>query len=228
MNITIVSAFRNSTSYIPRYFAQIDHLAIVLARRTPYTHLNLLLGYGDSTDGTGEALFEAAADSIGAHLIDVSHGGKEYGSVEDAQRFRQLAWTWNKLLPNIPRDSDAVVLLESDLIWEAETLVALIDHLATYPAIAPMIFHAYPPDRFRDVYAFRRNGVRFTNEEPYHADLNGAVLQVDSAGSVLAMRGPLARKVCVSEVDVVVGLCRQIYENGGSVFLDPSLRVVHP
>lgn len=228
MNITIVSAFRNSISYIVRYFDQIDHLAIVLARRKPFAHLNLLLGYGDSTDGTGEALFEAAADSIGAHLIDVSHGGKEYGSVEDVQRFRQLAWTWNKLLPNIPHDSDAVVLLESDLIWETETLVALIDHLATFSAIAPMIFHAHPPDRFRDVYAFRRNGVRFTNEAPYHADLNGAVLQVDSAGSVLAMRGPLARKVCVPEEDVVVGLCRQIYEHGGSIFVDPSLSVFHP
>lgn len=225
MNVTIVSAFRNAVAYIPRYVAQVCDLSDLLRRRGDC--LNLLLGYGDSTDGTGEALFDACANRIGAHLMDVSHGGPHFGSIEDAQRFRQLSQTWNKLLPNIPKEADAVVLLESDLVWEAATLMALIDHLATYPAIAPMIFDVDPADRFRDVYAFRRNGARFTNEAPYHADLNGAVLQVDSAGSALALRGPLARAVSVPEADVVVGVCRQIYEQGGAVYVDPQLKVFH-
>ena len=91
MNVTVISAFRNSEAYIDRYFQQIDRLANLLAKRKPYTRLNLVLGYGDSTDGTGEILFEAAADSIGAHLLDVSHGGPHFGSIEHPQRFRQLA-----------------------------------------------------------------------------------------------------------------------------------------
>lgn len=226
MNVTIVSAFRQAAGpQIDRYFDQIERLGWALGSRGDTLHL--ILGYGDSTDGTGEELFEACQYRFPALLMEVSHGGPHFGSIEDAQRFRQLAQTWNKLLPNIPKEADAVVLLESDLVWEAATLMALIDHLATYPAIAPMILDADPPDRFRDVYAFRRNGVRFTNEAPYHADLNGKVLQVDSAGSVLALRGPLARAVSVPEADVVVGLCRQLYEQGGAVYVDPALKVFH-
>lgn len=226
MNVTIVSTFRQAVAYIPRYFAQIDHLAILLARRTPYTRLNLLLGYGDSTDGTGEALFEAAADSIGAHLIDVSHGGPHFGSIEDAQRFRQLAQTGNKLWAAIPPDADVVALVESDLIWEAETMLRLIDHLHFCEVIAPMVMDG--PESFYDVFAYRKDGVRFTKTPPYCADLNGKVLKVDSAGSVLFMRAGLARLVRFTEDEVVVGMCKQIYQYGGAIFVDPTLKVIHP
>ena len=40
-------------------------------------------------------------------------------------------------------------------------MLALIEHTGSYPAIAPLIMDRHPADRFRDVYAFRRNGVRF-------------------------------------------------------------------
>lgn len=79
MNIVICSAFRQASSYIERYMAQVDALSTLLAKRGDY--LSLVLGYGDSTDGTGEQLFEAATLSIGARLIEVSHGGKVFGSV---------------------------------------------------------------------------------------------------------------------------------------------------
>lgn len=226
MNITILSIFRNSVSTLERYFEQMDDLQRLLNQRGGQLHL--LLGYGDSTDGTGEALWDECVNRFDAHLMDVSHGGPHFDSVENAQRFKQLAYCGNKLLDCVPPSADVVILCESDLVWSAETMMALIDHLQTYPAIAPMLFDAEPPDRFRDVYAFRRNGERFTNEAPYHPDLNGAVLQVDSAGSVLAMRAELARRVNVPEADVVVGLCRQLYEQGGAVFVDPALSVVHP
>lgn len=226
MNVTILSAFRNSVSYLERYCEQMDGLQATLRARGDT--LKLVLGYGDSDDGTGAALFDECSNRFCAHLIDCSHGGPAFGSIEHPQRFKQLAYVGNRLLDAVPDDSDVVGIVESDLIWQADTMLQLIDHLATYPVIAPLIMDLESLDRFRDVYAFRRNGVRFTNNAPYHAELNGAVLQVDSAGSVLLMRGDLARKARFPEEDVIVGFCREIYEQGGIVYVDPALKVIHP
>lgn len=226
MKITIVSAFRQASSYIERYCEQMDGLQSLLLGRGD--SLRLVLGYGDSSDGTDAMLYDECLQRFDCHLVDVSHGGPYFASIEHPQRFKQLALIGNKLWAQIPFDADVVALVESDLIWQAVTLLALMNHLSVYPAIAPLIMDLRPWGRFRDVYAFRRNGERFTNYPPYHADLNGEVLQVDSAGSVLVMRGNVARGLCWPEEDVVVGVCRQIYERGGAVYVDPALKVIHP
>lgn len=226
MNITILSSFRNATRHIDRYFTQIDALAACLARRGD--RLNLQLGYGDSTDGTSEMLFESAACSIGAVLHNVTHGGAEYGSIEHPQRFKQLAYVGNRLLATIPPDADVVGIVESDLIWDAMTMLRLIDHLRDVPAVAPMIMDG--PDSFYDVFAFRRDGQRFTKTPPYHAVFSRGddLVQLDSAGSVLWMRGDLARVVRCTEDEVIVGLCEDINAHAGSIWLDSRCIVHHP
>jgi hypothetical protein len=227
--VTIVSCFRNATTYIPRYFDQVNALAVALAKRGD--KLTLVLGYGDSTDDTELVLNEEAMFSMGAILIDVSHGGKHYGSVVNAQRFKQLAYVGNKLWAAIPADADVAILVESDLIWDTSTLIRLIDDLEQVPAVAPMIMHLLPPNRFYDRWAFVKDSINFTNEPPYHVDLlthRDRLLKLDSAGSVLAMHGDLARGLHWPEQDVVVGLCRGIYAAGGSVWLDRELTVYHP
>lgn len=224
MNVAVISCFRNATAYIPRYFDQVGALAKALAARGDW--LSLLLGYGDSADGTGEMLFEEAQFNISAHLVDVSHGGPVFGSIEHPQRFKQLAYAGNKLLDYIPADADIVGIVESDLIWDAATIVRLIDHLQYCEAIAPMIMDG--PDSFYDVWGFRRNGVRFTKTRPFHPELNGQVLKVDSAGSVLFMRGDLARLARFTDGEAIVGLCKEIYQYGGRIWLDPAATVTHP
>jgi hypothetical protein len=226
MNVTIVSCFRDSSHYIDLYFHQVQGLYNLLCARGD--HLSLLLGYGDSTDGTGEMLFEAAQFNFGARLVDVSHGGPLYGSVENAQRFKQLATMGNKLLDCVPPDADVVGIVESDLIWDALTLSDLIAHTAYVPAIAPMIMDG--PHSFYDVYAFRRNGQRFTKTPPYHECLDGCcdLVQLDSAGSVLFVRGDLAKQARFTESEAIVGYSKDIYRHGGSIWLDPALSVQHP
>lgn len=229
MIVTIVSCFRNATGYIERYFNQVSALSIALAKR--HDKLTLVLGYGDSADDTELMLNEEAMFTMGALLIDVSHGGKEYGSIVHPERFRNLAYVGNKLWDAIPADADIAILVESDLVWDTNTLLRLIDDLQHVPAVAPMVMHLLPPSRFYDTFAFRRNGVNFINGSPYHADLlthRERFFQLDSAGSVLAMHGDLARGLHWPDEDVVVGVCRQIYERGGSVWLDRELTVWHP
>lgn len=232
MNVTICSAFRNAVHYLPRYLEQIDCLDYALKGK-----LSFVWGEGDSTDNTRK-LLQANTYRFRAQIVDCSHGGALFGSIVHAQRFKQLAHVGNTMLAAIPQDVEAVVLLDSDLIWEAATLVVLIHHLATYPAIAPMIFHKDDPGLyagygpfFYDTFAFRRGQIRFSNMAPYHPDHpdeDRAVLQMDSAGGCLAMRGELARQVHFSADEVIVGLCKEIYQCGESVWLDPSLSIFHP
>jgi hypothetical protein len=224
VNITIISCFRNSCGHIVRYFDQMLELRRLLQERGD--HLALLLGYGDSTDGTEQMLFEEASFAIGALLVEVSHGGQHFGSIENAQRFKQLAYVGNTLLSHVDATADVVGIVESDLIWDAPTLLRLIDHLDYVPAIAPMVMDG--ERSFYDVFAFRKNGVRFTKKPPYHPELNGQLLQVDSAGSVLFVRAEYARKARLSDGEAIVGFCADIYSYGGKIWLDPSAAVAHP
>jgi GT2 family glycosyltransferase len=231
VNITICTAHRNALPHLPRYFAQIEGLQRLLTQRGDL--LNLIIGYGDSTDGTEEWIFDHCAYSIGAHLIDCTHGGRRFGSIVNDERFKQLAYVANKMWANIPADSDVAMLVDGDLIWEPETLLALIDHAHAYPCVAPMVMMEKPFNRrgdrmFYDSYAFICQGTNFINGLPYHHALNGGMLEMDSVGACVAIRGDLARKAHFPEYDVFIGWCRQVRELGGTIWLDTSLRVYHP
>jgi hypothetical protein len=235
LNITILSAFRDSTAYIERYFTQIDSLACLLGQRGDC--LNLVLGYGDSSDGTEAYLYEEASNrGVETLLLDVTHGGPHFGSIEHPQRFKQLAYAGNSLLGCVQRRADVVAIVESDLIWDAQTFVSLLDDLELRTnfnsAVAPMVMDG--EHSFYDVFAFRRNGERFTKEPPYlprhtRSDLiEGSLIRLDSAGSMLVMDGSMARRVCFTDEEAIVGLCKDIYAHGGTIWLDADSAVFHP
>lgn len=235
MKVAVLSAFRNATGYLARYFQQMECLRAALFAEGHTLHL--VLGEGDSVDMTFDMLTLLADQFVSVpgvgvlvDIVDVTHGGSVYGSIEHPGRFRDLAYVGNTLWSHRLSDTDVAMLVESDLIWQAQTLTALIDDLAHVEAVAPMVLDSPPANTFYDVYAFRRGGVRFTKEPPYHADLrdDSDLLQLDSAGSVLAIRGELARQLHWPEEDVVVGLCRQIYAWDAAVWLDCNLTVYHP
>lgn len=233
MNVTILSCFRNACPYLERYCEQMDGLQTLLQKRGD--HLTLILGYGDSTDGTEAALFDECSNRFCALLVDVSHGGPVFASIEDPVRFRQLAYVGNRLLEHVPRDADVVGIVESDLIWDAQTMVQLIEDLEHLPppfgAVAPMVMDG--PNSFYDVFAFRRGGVRFTKKPPYGPftiapdPLCINLEWIDSAGSVLFMDAELARKARFGERDAIVSFCRQINWHGGSIWLDTQAKVIH-
>lgn len=225
MKICLCSAFRNSTDYLPRYFGQAHELDIALCDRGD--RLRFVWGEGDSTDNTRRWL-KAATYRFWANIVDCTHGGPVFGSIESAERFAQLAKVGNKIWAAIPEDTDAVVFVESDLIWEPATIVGLLDALTVYPAVTPMIMDS-PPDRtFYDVWGFRRNGVRFTKQPPFHPDIvPGKMLQLDSAGSCIALRWKLAQWLHFPP-DCFVGFCRELYKQGGELWLDPTLVCYHP
>lgn len=236
MNLVMVSYFRNSLHYLERYFRQMQNLKQLLAHRD--CNLSLILGYGDSTDGTTKNAICEGGRGFNIDLFDVSHGGPVYGSIVHPIRFRQLAGIVNRLWREIPESADYVGLVESDLIWSGATLESLLDGIEalrsvyTYGSaptlLAPMVIA--PTGLFYDVWAFRKEGTRFQAEKPYHPQLiQGHRWQkMDSVGSCFMMDGETARSLTWPEEDVVVGFCRKAREVGAKIYLDMDLEVRHP
>lgn len=210
-------------AYIDRYMAQVEDLRRELDGHT----LHCIWGEGDSVDGTRAALESAATQHT--QLIDVTCNGPKFGSVVSPERFAQLATIWNKMLDCIPDDADAVVIVESDLIWTGKAIAALVHDLDVFPVVGGMVWNQTPQTIFYDIWAYRQGGERFNQTAPWfpqHAD--SQYVKVDSIGSVVAMRGKIAQTFRLPPADVLVGYCNQIRGVGGSIWVDRKVDIVHP
>lgn len=228
MNITLCSSFRTATGYLPRYLSQCHDLDTLLYHAGH--RLSFIWAEGDSTDST-QKMLHAARWRFKVTIVDATHGGPNFDSIVSIRRFAQLAYVANRVWELLPTDADVVVWAESDLIWEPAMMVRLIERLQDVPCVGPMVMESPPSNLYYDVWAHRRNGVQFTKQPPYHAELPLVpdwLLEMDSIGSIIAMRGEVARAVYVPVEDVLVGTCRMIRENGGSVWLDTGLKCYHP
>ena len=224
-SILLGSIFRNSTRYLGRYFDQVNRLSAMLALSN--MALRAVFVEGDSTDNTRERLEDFSRQShVPTGVMVREHGGPMWGSVDVKDRWDALAWCCNGVMEEVTAFDDALIYVESDLIWEPQTLVSLLAHLYTVPAVAPMCFST--EGQFYDTYGHRKDGVCFSPFPPYHPALSAQGLtQIDSAGSCIVMRGELARVVRFGD-GCVTGLGQSIYDNGGTLFVDPELKVVHP
>jgi hypothetical protein len=54
------------------------------------------------------------------------------------------------------------------------------------------------------------------------------MVAIDTAGSCIAFSYDAAQVVSFDNADCILGLGRSLYANGLSLWLDPSLKVVHP
>lgn len=236
MKVTVVSVFANAVGYLERYFEQMDELQKLLIARGDILHL--VLGYGDSGDGTGAALYDETVNRFDTLLLDVSHGGRVYESIVSKRRFKQLAKIANTLWGALPKDNDKVLYVESDLIWRGDTLLSLLDaqgrlqdvsmYMNATTLLAPMIMASN--GLFYDVWAFRMSGHHFTAEIPYAPAhwISARYWEVDSVGSCFVLDYALAKQLTWPEEDVVVGLCRQVRELGANILVDSKLEVYHP
>lgn len=229
MNITLISCFRNSESYLSRYMNQVADLVSGLSLRND--HIDLIWGEGDSTDRTLELLQAYVRFGYPARIVDCTHGGtKDYQGVINEQRFKELGYVGRCMWAHIPADADVVIFVESDIIWQPETILHLIDRLQDYLAVSPMIYlrrQGWASHAFYDTWAGRKNGRHLEHYPPYCEGFDpDEPFQVDSMGSCMAFRGDLARGLKWDE-NVFVGISRQIYEHGGSLWIDPGLAIYH-
>ena len=104
---------------------------------------------------------------------------------------------------------DKFIYVESDLIWQPETMLRLIRDLDTYPAVAGMCFQR---GRHYDTWGLRGlDGRSFGDWEPYYASFtNERLFEIYSAGSVLAMLEQSPRSRRFKPENHMVGLCENI------------------
>lgn len=232
MNVALCSIFRDSEHYLDRYFDQIDSLERILGLHGH--QLRLILAEGDSSDHTFHNLEEQVAFYYSAALLQCHHGGPKFGSVNDDTRWRQSSYVWSKVWEELKPEDDVVVYLESDLIWDAMSLFGLIVIAHENPehandAVAPMVWLREPPT-FYDTWGFRRKGVCFSPDPPYHSDLvRSGLFEIESAGSCIVFRGEVARAAKFDPPELaVVGLCQNMRSKGYRLWLDPMVSIIHP
>lgn len=231
MQVAAASLFRDSIRTIPTYFAQMAALRDALEKRGD--HLRLIMLEGGSRDSSYPALKKGAKD-FDSVLLKIDQGMPRYGSVEDPARFAKLSVLGNALLDAMRAWPACTTYLriESDLRWDAATLMKLLDHTNDVPAAVPMILSRWSEGFFfYDTWGFRRSGERFRNwPSPFHPCLleKGPLIRLDSAGSCMAVRAEYARRLSMPPEDVFVGFSKMLYSIGGSIWLDPRLAVYHP
>lgn len=215
--ITVCSIFRNSAHYIDRYLIQAKKLSRLV-------DLRLVLTYGDCTDTTAAAL-----DDYGQMLgltdqMDVArfdHGGPRYGSVDHPERWDQIAKVVRFTLDRVGDPGDALVWVESDLVWKPDALVALVDDLSDVPAIAPRLL-AHGSSRWYDTWGYRKDGAQFLAHQPYvpggYVDNGTDWVKIDSCGSCFVTRETYWRGWSG----------HWPYTAGGDLWYDPDVTVEHP
>lgn len=225
MNIAIGSAFRNSAHGVALYFERVARLKAAL----PDDNIRVIAVEGDSIDHTPEALILASTlAEVELDLVKCDHHGPVFGSVDTPERMAALSCVGNAIFDNVKDSDDVLVYVESDLLWDAQTIATLVRNVANsdYAAIAPLIFAG--PQVFYDIWGFRKNGVRFSPFAPYHPDLKAGLNEVDSVGSCLVVQGHVARTARIRNNNCLVGWCEDVRTLGYIIAVDTRYEVKHP
>lgn len=224
MKVAIGSLFRDSTGYFPRYLSQVHALRDALVARGD--EIRCIWVEGDSIDATWGMLTSTLNEQLLGRVVHRPHGGPRWGSVVHPDRMRALGYVGNGVMENIHEGTDVLFFVESDLIWDVDTALALIDSAYKNRTVTvPMVM--YQPGWFYDVWAFRKNGQPFGPNAPYHAGIAGKdTVALDSAGSCLAI--PSEGFEARYGDEAIVDLCRDLWSRGVSIILDQRLQIWHP
>jgi len=232
--VTLAAMFRDSANYLPRYFAQVAALRAALAERGD--QLFLVWVWGDCIDATPQ-LLTGYLDTLDCEAVlrECHHGVKDYGHTQHPLRFRALAQVGNVLLSIIPADTDTLLYVESDLIWEPADLLALQTD-TKQPAVAlafPMLLRA-DTAVFYDIWAYRIADRQFNTHWPYHRvlqDTDADLVELSGGGSCAVLRNgawQAAQEIGFSTWDLWPGLVRSLRDSGHKSWLDRRVTVWHP
>lgn len=220
--INVCTLMRNSEKYIERFFQQIETELVNVDYR-------IIIGEGDSTDKTREILDKKASSDNRIIVYDVSHGGKEFGSIVNEQRFLQLAYSGNIIwFQSSMLESHITIWIDSDLILEPYTILELVGSVKNESSAiyAPNILMG--TCTFYDVWAFRKDGKHFKAKFPYYEhDKSNIMPEVDSVGGIVAMHSEIAKYLYFPAKDVFVGLCKQAKDINCSIYLAYTLKAYH-
>lgn len=234
--ICVVTPARNARAHLDLYFEQLDDLRDELGGDY---RMRLIVAEGDSEDGTREALQEYANRyHLDYTLVDTTHGGKYYRSVEDPDRLRTMSNVMSKALSHVRDDDDIVVWIMVDVRYDASDMAQHIERArggsisdnGAYShrfILAPLAL-SNDGSYFWDTWAFRKDGRRFNLHEPYCEFDEVGLTEIDSAGTCLIMSSDVARgKELYPISNEAVEFCDNAREIGVRVYTCPRWCVYH-
>lgn len=225
MNICVGSMWRDSAAYLDRTLDQMARLAKEFD--ADGVSVRFVWAENSSEDDTLQRLCEF--DAAPTTIIERNDDCPYWPSIDVRERWQHLAWVGNATLEAVTDDDDVFVYVESDLVWEPATILALVDHLDTVDVVSPLSLT--PSGSYYDLWGSRgMDGRRFTAQPPHHPDLANAdgLVQVQSLAGCTVMKAEVARVTRFDRDDCYRGWNRAMQLAGYDVWCDPSLSVVHP
>jgi hypothetical protein len=230
MKLAIGSSFRNMAGgRLQNYVIQLHALNNLM--KDQGHQLRWIAVEGDSIDETEKQLRQFADQiEIPLQLVKRDHGGPVFGSTEAPERMKALSFVGDGIFESIREDDDALIYVESDLVWRPQTFLRLVHRLSPgitdVDMLAPLIFAG---ECFYDIWGFRKDGIRFGPFPPFHHALNvDGLTLVDSVGSCFVVRAQVARECRMINDMALVGFCEDVRAHGYNIYCDSRERVVHP
>lgn len=231
--LTILSIFRESESYLQRYFQQVR-----AAFRAQEGACHAVWLEGDSIDRTFHLLEEEKSylESLGHQvtLIKFNTEGPLWNSSRQAlDRWKQLAACWNgcmeELLP-----TKIAVCVESDLIWSPDIIQRLAAKLdERHHVIYPMLMFEKSLRKqgqplFYDKWGFSRGGSKFRARFPYWQSDKELIeekelLQISTGGGMIVSTFDYQRQGHWDEKS-----CIRLFPRGVKLFMDKTEVIFHP
>lgn len=230
MKLAVLSLFRNRVWALPRYFSQIEALAETLNDKVAVVAVE-----NNSTDKTRKMLQKWTYPWV--HVLGQNNRDAEYGSVVHPERFRILSNAANIGLDFIADwvETDMVMFMESDIIWQAEPIIRLMANASIVNGlVAPMVYTER--DRiFYDFWAFRRAiDAHFeTFSETSYKTMKHGMERVWSAGTCLVFPKQVLLDGARFDPEepnhgAIVSFCRKAAHLGYNTYANYDESIYHP
>jgi len=183
---------------------------------------------GNNDDATEDALAAVASKRDDVTLIH--YDSPTLGTNPD-ERLARLSETASVGLDDV-RETDAYWCIhESDLISPVDVVTRLLAMQGDEPKVcAGMVWLGDQIGQcWYDSYAYRKDGVWFTNSFPYHAcvDMENP-FEVHSAGSVMLFPAAPINAGMRMERGGLIELSQKLREAGYRIIVDPKLNIIQP
>ena len=221
--VVMASLWRNDTGR--RLEDRVGHL---LSKTYPYMRWLWLVG--DSSDGTYSALQKALLDRREKkEEIDVFVSDSGISGDDHATRLRRLSVAVNDVFDRVEPGDGYLLWHESDLISPPDIAERLIG-TGKCPVAGWPILHTQEGILFYDTFAYRRDGIRFSNIPPYHSCYRpDRPFEVDSAGSVIMFRAEdVGSRSVRCHTEALIEICGELKAKGREIWVDPSIPIVQP
>lgn len=221
--VVMCSLWRNDANR--RLADRVEHL---LAKTKAYPNLRYVWVVGDSRDDTTQALadlVDVPFDNV--RIVDIGYTGIEGN--DHPSRLRRLSETANEWW-NWCENADYIMVHESDIVSPPDVVNRLVAHAerGRCPIAGWPVLELQGQKLFYDTWAYRKDGVRFTNSPPYHDCYRAdEPFVVDSFGTMYLFHAedvPLVH----FEDNAVLDLCRQLRAQGRDLWVDPALVIEQP